>query len=153
MNNICAGNHYRSPLYIYIMIDNLCCNLVGSVKKSAALIVRYSQKKEWISIVFYCSNYPSIAHNLGTTGLIQVGFLPKCTSSNEELNQIENWKCNMCNFRLIPLDRIAFCVISSQTRHVNFSQSLIFFSLSEALSLKVLNSSATHSIQWLLPKG
>ncbi len=58
----------------------------GISRKSAALIVRYSQKKKWISIVFYCSENPSIAHNLGTTGPIQVGFSAKCTSPNDDIN-------------------------------------------------------------------
>ncbi len=39
---------------------------------------------------FYCSENPSIAHNLGTTGPIQVGFSAKCTSTNKDFNQIEN---------------------------------------------------------------
>ena len=38
--------------------------------KSGALIVRYSQKKEWISFVFYCFENPSIAQNFATTGPI-----------------------------------------------------------------------------------
>ena len=53
-------------------------------RKSAALIVRYSQKKECISFVLYCFNF-------GTTGPIQVGFSAlKCTSGNEDFKQIEN---------------------------------------------------------------
>ncbi len=47
-----------------------------------------------------------IAHNVGTTDLIQVEFPAKCTSPNEDLNQIEN--CHMFDFRLIPLDRITY---------------------------------------------
>ena len=45
-------------------------------------------------------------YNFGTTILIQVGFSAKCTSPNEDFNQIENWKCYMIDFRLIPLDHI-----------------------------------------------
>ncbi len=75
-------------------------------RKSAALIMRYSQKKNWISIVFYCSENYSIAHKLGTTGPIQVGVSAKCISPNEHFNQIENWKCHMCEFWLISLDHI-----------------------------------------------
>ena len=73
-------------------------------QKLAALIVRYTQKQKWISIVSFCSENPSIAHNLGTTGLIKVGFSAKCTFPNEDFNQIKKW--NMCNFWLILLDRI-----------------------------------------------
>ncbi len=80
----------------------------GINQKSAALIVRYSQKKKWISIVFYCSENPSIGHNLGTTGPIQVVFSAKCTSLSEHFNQKENWKCYMCEFQLIPLDCITY---------------------------------------------
>ena len=83
----------------------------GISRKSAALNFRYSQKKKWLSIFFYCSENPSIAHNLGTTGLIQVGFSVKCTSLSEHFNQIENWKCHMCESWLIPLDRITNVVI------------------------------------------
>ncbi len=45
-------------------------------------------------------------YNFGTTGPIQVSFSERCTSPNEDFNQIENWKCRMFDFRLIPLDRI-----------------------------------------------
>ncbi len=34
------------------------------------------------------------------------GLSAKCTSPNENFNQIENWKCHMFDFRLVPLDRI-----------------------------------------------
>ena len=70
--------------------------------------MRYSQKKEFISIVFYCSENPSIAHSLGNTGPMQVGFSAKCTSPNEDFNEVKSWKCHMCIFRLIPLDRITY---------------------------------------------
>ncbi len=91
-----AGYIYTCPLKSpYVLRSS------GISQKSAALIVRYSQKKKWISSVFYCSENPSIAHNLGTTGPIQVGFQQNGTSPNEHFNQIENWKCHMCKFRLI----------------------------------------------------
>ncbi len=50
--------------------------------------------------------------HLGTTGSIQVGFSAKCTSPSEHFNQIKNWKCHTCEFRLIPLDRITNGLIS-----------------------------------------
>ena len=91
-------------------VGSFCCGTAilrssGISRKAAALIVRYSQKKKLISIVFYCSGNHSIAHNLGTTGPIQVGFSAKHTSPNEDFNQIENRKWHMFDFRLIPLDR------------------------------------------------
>ena len=66
--------HSYHPSKTYVLRSS------GMSRKLAALIVRYSQKKKCISIVFYCSEHPSIAHNLGTTGPIQVGLSAKCTS-------------------------------------------------------------------------
>ena len=77
--------------------------------KSGALIVRYSQKEGHISFVSYCSDNLSI-YNFGTTGLIQVRFSAKCNSPNENFNEIENWKCHMFDFWLIPLDCITYGV-------------------------------------------
>ena len=45
-------------------------------------------------------------YSFGTTGPIQVGFSAKCTSPNMDFNHIENLKCNILDFRLIPLDCI-----------------------------------------------
>ena len=47
----------------------------GISQKSGALIVRYRHKNEWISLIFYCIENLSIAHNFETTGPIQVGLL------------------------------------------------------------------------------
>ncbi len=101
---------------------------IGISRKSAALIVRYGQKKKSISIVFYCSGNLSIAHNLGTTGSIQAGFSAKCSSPNEHLNQIENWKCHMCEFQLISQDRITndWCSVLWQDHLACMFYSLIF---------------------------
>ncbi len=77
----------------------------GASLKWGALIhvVRYSQNKEWMSFVFYCFENPSIAHNLGTTGPIQVGFSAKCTSLNKHFNQMRTENVTF-DFRLISLD-------------------------------------------------
>ena len=40
--------------------------------------------------VSYCFENVSIAHNLRTTGLIQVGFSENFSSPNEHLSEIEN---------------------------------------------------------------
>ncbi len=85
----------RLCMIMHIIIANVSCPSIyvlwssGISRKFAALIVRYSQKKKWISTVFYCSENTSIAHNLGTTGSIQVGFSAKCNAPNEHFNQIE----------------------------------------------------------------
>ncbi len=51
-------------------------------RKSEALIVRNSQKKEWICFVFYCfeRTLQLVILNFRTTGPIQVRFSAKCTS-------------------------------------------------------------------------
>ena len=92
----------------------------GIIRKSGALIVRYSQKKKWVSFVFYCFEYPSIAHNFGTTGPIQVGFSTKCTSPYEQFNQIEIWKCDMFDVRMISPDRITYVGSYKWVRVVSF---------------------------------
>ncbi len=98
--------------------------------KPGALIVRYQsfeqlkdsqnnrKQKQFIiflavSFVFNCFENLSIAHNFGTIGSIQVGFSAKCTSPNEYINQIENWKCHILDFRLISKGRITSsnCII------------------------------------------
>ncbi len=47
-------------------------------------------------------------YNFGKNGPIQAGFAAKCSSPNEDFNQVENWKCYMFDFRLIPLDHITY---------------------------------------------
>ncbi len=96
----------KTSLHIFVLWSS------GIGRKSGALIVRYSQKnKLWILFVFYCFENPSVAHDCGTTGAIQVGFWAKCTSLNEAFNQIETWKCYMVYFRLISLDCITYCCL------------------------------------------
>ncbi len=101
--------HYTYNIYIcYKMAVVYVLQSKGIIsRKLAALIVRYSQK--WIFIVLYYSENPLIAHNVGTTGPIQVRFSAKCTSPNEHFNQIENWKCHMFKFWLISADPITYC--------------------------------------------
>ncbi len=98
-----VGNRIALIRWAYVLRSS------GINRKSAALIVRYSQKKKWISIVIYCSENPSIAHNLGTTEPIQVVFKQKCISLNEDLIQLNRkLKMSHFNFWLIPLDCITY---------------------------------------------
>ena len=84
----------------------------GISRKSGALIVTYSQKKKCIRFVFYCFENLLIAVTLEPLFCRRVGFTAKCTSPNEDLNnQIENWKCHMCDFQLIPLRSHHICTI------------------------------------------
>ncbi len=62
-------------LYWYVTLIVLRSS--GISQKSGALIVRYSQKKECISCVFYCFENPSIACNLCTIGSIQKAVFSK----------------------------------------------------------------------------
>ena len=78
----------------------------GVIRKSRALIVRYSQKKEIYFFCFLLFWESSNCYNFVTTGPIQVGFSANVPLFNEYFNQIENWKCHMFDFRLISLDRI-----------------------------------------------
>ncbi len=55
----------------------------GVNRKSGAVIVRYSQKKNFISFVFYCFENPSIA----LTFEPQVGFSANFTPPNDDFNQ------------------------------------------------------------------
>ena len=78
----------------------------GISRKSGLLIVRYSQKE--MHLFSCCFENSSIAHNFGITGPIQVGFSAKFTFRNEHFQQIQNWNCNLFDFRLISLDCITF---------------------------------------------
>ncbi len=85
------------------LLWHLCCNLARSVGSRAHWFWDTARKRN----AFLC--FPlfwefSNCYNFGTTGPIQVGFSTKCTSPNDDFDQIENWKCHMFNFRLIPLD-------------------------------------------------
>ena len=59
--------------------------------------MRYNQEKGMHFFCFYCSENPSIAHNFGITGPIQVRVSAKCTSLNEHFNEIETEKCLICD--------------------------------------------------------
>ncbi len=91
--------HHLSP---YVLRSS------GISRKSGALIVEYSQKRNVVLLFFQLFWESFNYYNFGTTGPIQVRFSAKCTSPNEDFNQIENWKCQMFDFRLIPLDRLTY---------------------------------------------
>ncbi len=77
----------------------------GNSRKSAALIVRYCQKKKWISVVL---SILQLHINLGTTELIVVEFSAKCTSPNEHFYQkTGNVTCSSSDW--ISKDRITYC--------------------------------------------
>ena len=117
-------------------------------RKSGALIVRYSRKKECILLFSNLLFWESFNwYNFGTTGLIQVGFSAKCTSPESwwELNQIENWKCHMFDFRLIPLDCIILCITDpfrNPHLHPQFLSQMLTFRESNIL---------TYASVWLIP--
>ena len=68
---------------------------------SGALIVRYRQKKECVSFVFYC--FENISNAITLEPLVQFrwGFPQNVgpTSSNEDYKQMENGNCQMFDFR------------------------------------------------------
>ena len=96
-------------LFIHMMLHTwptflptICVESVGSREYWLwDILVARKRNKFLLSIVFYCFENSSIAHNLGTTGPIQVGFSGKCTSPNENFNQI--LKLKMSHAR-VPTD-------------------------------------------------
>ncbi len=88
---------------------NVLKDLAESVKSQEHLLWDIARMRNEFLLFSIVLKSPSITHNFGTTGSIQVGFSAKCTSPNEYFNQIENWKCHMFNFRLISIDRITYC--------------------------------------------
>ena len=65
------GSRKVTPKYLHSSYFYICVAIQQSQSESGALIVRYRQKKEFVSFVlynYYCSENHSIAHNLGTTG-------------------------------------------------------------------------------------
>ena len=90
-----------------LQYHHLCCDLGGSVR-SWEQWLRDTARKRNAFLLFAIFWESFNCYNFGSTGLIQVGFSAKCTSRNKDFNQIENWKCHMLDFRLIPLDRITY---------------------------------------------
>ncbi len=76
------SNHNYGILYLLYVAVLRNHSEVGSIDCD----IKYSQKKTWISTVFYCSVNPSIPHDLWTTGPIQMGFSAKCTSLSEHFD-------------------------------------------------------------------
>ncbi len=95
--------------YVYLQNYNVLRSS-GISQKSGALIVRYSQKKEYISCVFYCFENLSIAITLEQQVRIRWGFQQNVSLLTR--TSIEKWKCHMFAFRLIPLDRITYVINS-----------------------------------------
>ena len=74
-------------------------------RKSGVLIMRYSQKRECISFVLYCFENLSSTITLEPLVRFRWGFQQNVTFLRR--TPIKQ-KCHMCNFRLIPLDRIKY---------------------------------------------
>ncbi len=100
------GRPYWNIGGIIIMVHVYLLGSSGISPKLGTFIVRYSQQKALIPFVYYCFENASFVQIFRTTGPILVGVSANCISLNEHLNQIENWKCHMFNFRLISLDHI-----------------------------------------------
>ena len=80
----------------------------GISLESPASIVRYRQKKECISFVFYCYENLSIAVTLAPLVRFRWGFQQNVPLLNEDFKPIENWKYHVLDFWLIPLDCITY---------------------------------------------
>ncbi len=92
---------------------NRCVVILRDQLKVGSIDCEIKPKRE---MNFYCSENPLIAHNLGTTGPIQVRFSAKCTSPGEHLSYR---KLKMSHVQvptaLIPLDRITNVIILIRT--------------------------------------
>ena len=95
--------------------DKMCCDLVGSVGSREYWLWDIAWKRNAF-ILFSIVLRIFSCYNFGTTGPIQAGFSAKCTSPNEDFNEVENSKCRMFNFRLILLD----CITNYPTSVVLF---------------------------------
>ena len=87
-----------------------CCQVAGSFG-SRQHWLRDSQKKILISIVFYCSQHPSIAHKPCNHWNDSVGVFSKMYfnfKSALQSNRKLKMSYVMCEFRLISLDRITY---------------------------------------------
>ena len=74
------------------------------------------------SILLFWESFNTVAI-LWNHWSVSGGVLAKCTSPNENFNQIENWKCNMFDFRLIFLDRITYVYIFVHFPNVDYTLS------------------------------
>ena len=72
----------------------MCCDLVGSVGSWQHWLWHISRKRNEF-LLFWESFNCSLTWNHWTDSS---GFSAKCTSPNEHFNQIEIWKCHMCEF-------------------------------------------------------
>ncbi len=86
----------------------MCCDLAGSVRKRDHWLRDAARKRNAFLLFSIDLRIVQLLYIFGTTGPIQVGVSAKCTCPNEDFNQIENWKCDMFDFRLIPLDHITY---------------------------------------------
>ncbi len=124
--------------------NNYVLRSSGISRKLAALIVIYIARKRneflncfllfWES--FNCSNP-------GTTGPIQVGVSAKCTSPNEDFNQIKNWKCHLCYFRLIPQDRITY--------YLSFQNKIVLTSVPSIFKVLAVAKNSDKNYMFLYP--
>ncbi len=139
------------PTKCLVYLDHtICCDLVESVGSWENWLWDTARKRNeflWFSAFWESFN----CYNFGTTGLIQMGFSAKFTSPNEDFNQIENWKCHMLDFRLIPLDRITYH-ISNKSIKSHLLLASIYFSITGYyfnIEIQIQNSSVLcWKVRW-----
>ncbi len=123
INNLLANCSWFYNFDIHIHLNEIkllkpvtcCCYLTGSGISPQHWISDTARKRICFPFVFYCFENLSIVITLEALIYFR-WFSAKCTSPNEDFNQIKNWKCHMCDLRPIPPDRIkfdSFCLISS----------------------------------------
>ena len=115
--------HYASiyPGYMY-----MCCDLSGSVGSRQHWLWDIASKRNEFLLFSIVLKTLQLLIALEPLDQLKWRFLAKCTSPSENFNQIENWECHMCEFRLIPhhILIISTCIYLLFSLHSHSSSSL-----------------------------
>ena len=99
----CFQLYIQSDTFTPVIGKIIALRSSGASRKLGALIVRYSQKKECISFVFYTTLEPLFRFRWDFQQNV-------CLLMMRTSNQTESWKYHMFDCRLIPLDRITVVI-------------------------------------------
>ena len=110
--NIVTPNKVNQSMWFamipYTMHAHLCCVLAGSVRSRKHWLWDIARKRNEFPLFSVVLRILHLLIALRTTEPIQMGFSANCTTPKENFNQIEHWKCHMCELRIISPDRITY---------------------------------------------
>ena len=86
----------------------MCCDLVGSVRSWQHWLWDTARKRNAFLLFSIVLRTLQLLITLEPLDWFKWDFQQNVP--NEDFNQIENWNCHMCYFRLIPLDHITYTV-------------------------------------------